>query len=137
MNKHLLAFALFAAIGLSGCTRIAVQNDPPGQWVLESYSADKGYEFRKDGVQYKAHCRMSYTPGRAEADPSGDQEPIPPGTGLVDVPSPSAAESTCSAILPYLHKAVPLTGGGDILIFTQQDGPLKNWTYEFTITEAK
>jgi len=49
---------MVALIGsLAGCRHA----DPSGQWILESYNADSGYVFRKDGVHYKANCCLIHT----------------------------------------------------------------------------
>ncbi len=108
---------------LAGCARTVDRVDVSGQWILESYDEKKGYVFRKDGIHYKTHCRLSYL---YEA-------------GNVQPPS---SENECSAVLPYLHKLLPLEQGPrgpdlQILKFTEtHEGRTKGWHCEFTIIEA-
>lgn len=118
MKTWLAGIAVVVAL-LVGCRR---QPDPPGQWIFESYSADNGYVFRKDGVQYKAHCG-----GVVWTKDSGDW----------DV-NEKVSESDCAAVLPFLHKVIPLKPGGepDIVHFDRRD-PGITWTYGFKIMEAK
>jgi hypothetical protein len=98
-----------------------------GQWVLESYSAEHGYVFRKDGVRYEAHCSNSIPPGENAFDRKLVWQRA---TGKLEPP-----ENECSEVLPYLHKAVPLhqEPGADVLTFLDE----RKVVYEFTITEAK
>jgi hypothetical protein len=94
-----------------------------GQWFLESYNEKSGYVFRKDGIHYTAHCKISYLHEAANV-------------------LPAASESECSAVLPYLHKPLPLEQGPrgpdlQILRFTEtHEGGTKGWHCEFTIAEA-
>jgi len=65
----------------------------PGEWVLESYDANRGYIFSKDGIQYLAHCQfwnMLY----ADGNPVTFQR--------------ARSESDCASVLEYLHKPVPI-----------------------------
>lgn len=93
------------------------------QWLLESYNEKTGYMFRKDGVHYTAHCRISYL---YEADNV----------------LPATSESECSAVLQYLHKPLPLEQGprGPDLQFLRfietHEGGTKGWHCEFVIAEA-
>lgn len=118
MKTWLAGIAVVVAL-LVGCRR---QPDPPGQWIFESYSADNGYVFRKDGVQYKAHCG-----GVVWTKDSGDWDL-----------NEKVSESDCAAVLPFLHKVIPLKPGGepDIVHFDRRD-PGITWTYGFKIMEAK
>ncbi len=109
--------------------------DPPGQWILESYSVVTGYVFRKDGVRYHAHCR-----GMLEAS-TFKKNGLDLSAGLVPIPSgPTQPESNCSAILPYLNKPVPLKqfpGVDAVLQYKHiEEGPYKGNQTEFIITEA-
>jgi hypothetical protein len=116
-----------------------LRKDPPGQWILESYDVQKSYVLRKDGVHYQAHCRGMFNyvaPGGL--DLSAGMVPIPPGATMEPLPTPTKPENFCSAILPYLHKPVPFRQSGDVLLFEEtSDAAFKNWTTEFTITEAR
>jgi len=93
------------------------------QWLLESYNEKTGYVFRKDGVHYTAHCRISYLHEAANV-------------------LPAASESECSAVLQYLRKPLPLEQGPrgpdlQILRFTEtREGGTYGWHCEFTIAEA-
>lgn len=118
--KHIV----FLALILAGCsTGVKPPAQNAGQWILESYDANKGYVFRKDGVRYMTHCRISY---------------LHDATNVY----PAASESECSAVLPYLHKPLPLEQGPrgpdvHILMFTEtHDGGTKGWHCEFLIAEA-
>jgi hypothetical protein len=108
---------------LEGCRH----SDQPGQWILESYSADTGYVFRKDGVRYLAHCYNSMPPGVSSEDTRRNWERLTNGDG--------PPENECSEVLRYIHKPVPLTQEyqDDRLAFKDERGVL----YEFRITEAK
>src|SRR6266404_4431325 len=94
------------------------------QWYLESYNERTGYVFRKDGIHYTAHCRISYLHEAANV-------------------LPAASESECSTVLPYLHKPLSLEQGPrgpdlQILRFTEtHEGGTTGWHCEFTIAEAK
>ena len=108
---------------LAGCTRTVDRVDVSGQWILESYDEKKGYVFRKDGIHYKTHCRLSYLYEAGNVQPA-------------------ISENECSAVLPYLHKPLPLEQGPrgpdlQILKFTEtHEGGTKGWHCEFTIIEA-
>ncbi len=108
---------------LAGCARSVDRVDVSGQWILESYDEKKGYVFRKDGVHYKTHCRLSYLYEAGNVQPA-------------------SSENECSAVLPYLHKPLPLEQGPrgpdlQILKFTENhEGGTKGWHCEFTIIEA-
>lgn len=106
---------------LVGCSRLRQPAEPPGQWVLESYSADNGYVLRKDGVRYEAHCAAVLWTKAGDFDINE-----------------KVSESHCTAVLPFLRKVVPLKPGGkpDIVHFDKEDPGIK-WTYAFKITEAK
>jgi hypothetical protein len=107
------------------------QNDPiakpltdeTGQWFLESYDEKTGYVFRKDGIRYTTHCKVSYL------------------HDAVNV-LPAASESECSAVLPYFHKSLPLEQGPrgpdlQILRFTEtREAATKGWHCEFVIAKA-
>jgi hypothetical protein len=126
--------ALLIAAGLGGCGRFGRHKDPPGQWILESYSVERGYVLRKDGFRYRAHCRGMFGPLMVDG--------VDIRAGLVPIPSgPTRPESECTNILPYMNKPVPLTqfaGADAVLQYHQtEDGTYKGWITEFVITEAK
>jgi hypothetical protein len=107
---------------LVGCA-----NHSQGQWILESYSSEHGYVFRKDGVRYEAQCSNSIAPGQNAEDRKLEWLRI---YGQSRPP-----EDECSQVLLYLHKTVPLSQkyGNDILTFQDE----RKVVYEFTIAEAK
>ena len=118
----------------AGCghtTTVGIDNHP-GQWLLVSYSAEKGYAFAKDGVQYEAHCA-----GFISADAINK---LPPGF-ILDT-NPAVQEGICSAVLPYLHKPAPVKqqrpfGGNELALPGAADGSFNEGAWEFVITEAK
>jgi|HubBroStandDraft_4_1064222.scaffolds.fasta_scaffold14353_4 hypothetical protein len=125
-GAFLVAVLLIAVVvGVALVPRLLHSNSPSESrdWILESYDEQKGYVFRKDGMRYKTHCTRSYLSGTGN---------LPEAT----------SESECSAVLPYLHKPLPLEQGprgpdSQILKFTEtHEGGTKGWHCEFTIGEA-
>jgi hypothetical protein len=150
MAKRFMSLIVLGA-GLLGCRGVT---EPSGQWVLESYSADRGYVFRKDGVEYLARCAQFDSAELIQKQPeiisdSSVAPALPPGWTPIPKPgldwrpilSPTHNEWICSPILPYLHKSVSLRQRArdkDILVFIiAEDGSLKDGALEFIITEAK
>jgi hypothetical protein len=126
---------------LVGCARSVERPAQSGEWILESYTADKGYVLRKDGVKYVADCGY-YFFGPVSQDEYHRGEPqlsAMPGKGLLV----QKDSGECTAILAYLHKPVPFQQYAsyppDRLFFLKQQ---PGSTYiegitEFTIIEAK
>ena len=79
--------AIILLLLLAGCSNSA----PKGTWVLESYDANKGYVFSKDGVHYQAHCYAFDRAYEKTFDPTRYAH----------------AESECAAITRYLHQPLP------------------------------
>jgi hypothetical protein len=133
MKASLIGLLLVMGIA-AGCGHtitVGIDNHP-GQWVLVSYSAEKGYVFSKDGVQYEAHCA-----GFISADAISK---LPPG--FIFDANPVVQEGICSAVLPYLHKQAPVKqerpfGGNELALSRAADGSFKEGAWEFVITEAK
>lgn len=132
-------FLVLIVVGIAGLAS-QYTHKPTDQWVLDSYSTEKGYLFMRNGAEYEAHCRGMYGPIVAKdgTDLSAGMVPIPDGAIIEPLPIPVKPENFCSAILPYLHKSVPFRQSGDVLIYTEKgEGAFKNWTTELTIREAR
>lgn len=131
-------FLVLMVIGVAGLLS-NYTHKPSDQWVLKSYSADRGYTLEKNGVQYEAHCRGAFPPvlSRDGIDLSAGLVPIPPNSA-VPYQQSSEPESHCSAVLLYLHKPVPVRQFGDILMYVEKaDGPSKSSITELTISAAR
>jgi hypothetical protein len=132
LSIAIVFLGIFASLGL-------LRRRESGQWVLESYSAERGYVFSKDGATYEAHCRAYFPPPPKDSVPSPIE--IPPGAAFTRLPNPHEMEIACSNVLPYLHKPIALehfAGSDDILSFTEtRDGGFKGYTYQFSITDTK
>jgi S1-C subfamily serine protease len=108
-----------------------------GQWVLQSYDADKGYTFVRDGVQYQAECWATgrpYLGFPSENIPDTDPDALPP--------EPARQQTECADILPYLHKPVPnfrQVYGSHLLFTDVNDGrPSGNhWKLDFVIRRSQ
>jgi hypothetical protein len=72
---------------LVACTSSPSKN----QWVLESYDANKGYVFSKDGVHYQAHCYAFDRAYEKTFDPTRF----------------ARTESDCAAVTRYMHQPLP------------------------------
>lgn len=110
--------------------------EPPGQWMLESYNAEKGYVFRKDHVKYEARC-LGFTPLK---DIPSVQSAVE--WHIVSVGSVSYHEEECSDVLAYINKPIPLKQGKPFameeLVFAKApDGSFKDGVFKFAIAEAK
>jgi hypothetical protein len=107
---------------------ILVSCDPRrNQWVLQAYDEDKGYTFAKDGVSYQAHCYAMGRPviGNNVPDPNPDALPPNPAFG---------GERDCTAVLPYLHRPIPIRQvDGSLLLFSEGH----NFKLEFETRQAK
>ena len=145
---RLLLIGMMALVGLlAACNRAPVQKEnsiakgPPGQWILESYNADKGYVLRKDGVTYLASCDY-YFWGPISHDKNNPGEPfLDAGPGHGSQLQNDRGE--CTRILAFIHKPVPFqqyrSYPPDRLFYLIQD-PGSSYVQgitEFTIIEAK
>jgi len=107
------------AVAMMSCNRsapkdIALPSNKPkqsGQWILESYDADKGFTFSKDGVLYATRC---------------DHISSKVSNIRIDIQD----QSQCARVLSYLHKTIPIdessemvngviayVDGNDLLVF--------------------
>ena len=89
------------------------------------YGTSEGYTFRKNGVRYETHCTGFYLSS------DGGEE------SYYSRPTVNIEESTCSAVLPYLHKPVPLEQGLDTLYYRSNVNARVKGRSEFTIASAK
>ncbi len=124
---------IFIVLGLllSGFAVGCHRADPPGQWIFESYNANTGYVFRKDGVHYRAECFTTTFRGE---DPIESRRQWQEATGKTGSENPN--EDVCSEVLPYLHKVITMKDDPEthpMLDYTDPNGTV----VEFEIVEAK
>jgi hypothetical protein len=142
LMKILSSLAMACVVSLAACDRTPpAPKDPPGQWILESYNADKGYVLRKDGATYLASCDY-YFWGPISQDKNNPGEPyLDMGLGHGSQLDNNRGE--CTAILAFIHKPVPFSQyrsyPPDRLFFSIKDpgGSYVQGITEFTIVEAK
>jgi hypothetical protein len=89
--------------------------------------------FAKGGAQYEAHCVGFISADAIKTLPSGF---------VVDAGPVAEKESTCSAVLAYLKKPVPVKqekpfGANELALPISPDGSFRDGAWEFDITEAK
>jgi hypothetical protein len=123
--KSLLFLIAITASLLGGCHH----SDYPNQWIVESYSEDKGYVFRKNGVKYEAQCFLDAKRGE---DYVAVEARWKQTTG-----SSTPPEVACFAVAQFVHQPILLNEIGGTNLVYYHSGDTSGTTYWFKITEEK